>query len=162
LTIVPARNGRNSLRVFIENEAGSRRKNTYDEFTLTFLRSEDVSRAYPFPYGFLIGTRGGDGDSVDCFVLTTTVISSGTSVMCDPIGLLEVIDTGEADHKVLAVPKGEHFSVDDRVVAVLKEFINGVFAHVPGKRMQIGRLLSAEEAEAYIRDHRDASDAGSP
>jgi inorganic pyrophosphatase len=150
------------LRVFIENEGGSRRKNTYDEYTLTFLRSEDVSRAYPFPYGFLIGTRGGDGDSVDCFVLTTTVISSGTTVTCDPIGLLEVIDTGEADHKVLAVPKGEHFSVDDRVVAVLKEFINGVFAHVPGKCMQIGRLLSAEEAEAYIRDHRDASDAGSP
>jgi inorganic pyrophosphatase len=149
------------LQVFIENEAGSCRKNTYDEFTLTFLRSENVSRAYPFPYGFLIGTRGGDGDSVDCFVLTTTVVSSGTTVTCDLIGLLEVIDTGKVDHKVLAVPEGEHIFIDDRVVAVLKEFINGVFAHVPGKRMQIGRLLPAEDAEAYIRDHRDATDVES-
>jgi len=53
------------LRVFIENEAGSRRKNIYDERTVTYLRTVDVSRAYPFPYGFVIGTRS--GDCVDCF-----------------------------------------------------------------------------------------------
>jgi hypothetical protein len=33
------------LRVFIENEAGSRRKNIYDERTLTYLRTVEVSRA---------------------------------------------------------------------------------------------------------------------
>ncbi len=58
------------MRVLIENEAGSRTKNTYDERTLAFVRSAQVSAAYPFPYGFAVGTKSGDGDAVDCFVLT--------------------------------------------------------------------------------------------
>ena len=38
-----------NLKVFIQNEAGSDRKNRHNEKTLEFLRSERVSRAYPFP-----------------------------------------------------------------------------------------------------------------
>jgi inorganic pyrophosphatase len=143
------------LRVFIENEAGSRRKNIYDERTLTYLRTVEVSRAYPFPYGFVIGTRSGDGDCVDCFVLTAATLSSGIIVECDPIGLLEQVEDGEVDHKVLAVLIGERIALDDVVVAPLKHFITGVFAHVPGKRMEIGRLLSRPEAEAYVNACRD-------
>ena len=37
------------MQVLIENEAGSRTKNTYDERTLAFVRSAEVSAAYPFP-----------------------------------------------------------------------------------------------------------------
>ena len=143
------------MRVFIENEAGSRRKNIYDERTLTYLRTVEVSRAYPFPYGFVIGTRSGDGDCVDCFVLTAATLSSGIIVECDPIGLLEQVEDGEVDHKVLAVLIGERIALDDVVVAPLKHFISGVFAHVPGKRMEIGRLLSRPEAEAYVNACRD-------
>ncbi len=145
------------MRVFIENEAGTRRKNIYDERTLTYLRTVDVSCAYPFPYGFVIGTRSSDGDCVDCFVLTAATLSSGTIVDCDPIGLLEQVEDSEVDHKVLAVLLGERIALDDVVVASLKHFISGVFAHVPGKRMQIGRLLSRPEAEAYVQACRDNS-----
>ena len=94
------------MRVFIENEAGSRRKNIYDERTLAHLRTVEVSAAYPFPYGFVLGTISGDGDAVDCFVLTETPLPSGTIVECQPVGLLEQIEDGEIDHKVLAVPPG--------------------------------------------------------
>ena len=139
------------MRVFIENEAGSRRKNIYDERSLTYLRTVEVSRPYPFPYGFVVGTRSGDGGCIDCFVLTSSAILSGSTVECDPIGLLELIDTGETDHKVLAVRQGEPFVLDDTVLTTLKQFISGVFAHVPDKRMQIGRLLSQQEADAYVR-----------
>jgi inorganic pyrophosphatase len=54
------------FKVFIENEQGSDRKNHHDEKTLTLLRSETVSRAYPYPYGFIIGTANADGDCLDC------------------------------------------------------------------------------------------------
>ena len=94
------------MRVFIENEAGSRRKNIYDERTLAHLGTVEVSAAYPFPYGFVLGTIGGDGDAVDCFVLTETPLRSGTIVECEPVGLLEQIEDGEIDHKVLAVLPG--------------------------------------------------------
>jgi inorganic pyrophosphatase len=139
------------MQVFIENQAGSRRKNIYDERTLRHLHTVDVSASYPYPYGFVMGTTSGDGDAVDCFVLTSEPLSAGTTLECDPIGLLEQIEDGEIDHKVLAVPSGAAAAINDSVVAALKAFISAVFSHVPDKRMQIGRLLDRNAAESYLR-----------
>jgi inorganic pyrophosphatase len=142
------------MQVFIENQAGSRRKNIYDEHTLRHLRTVDVSASYPYPYGFVIGTVSGDDDAVDCFVLTSEPLSAGMTLECDPIGLLEQIEDGEVDHKILAVPSGGSATIDQAVVAVLKEFISGVFSHVPDKRMEIGRLLDRNAAESYLSQCR--------
>jgi inorganic pyrophosphatase len=139
------------MRVFIENQAGSRRKNIYDERTLRHLRTVDVSASYPYPYGFVIDTVSGDGDAVDCFVLTSEPLTAGTTVECDPVGLLEQIEDSEIDHKVLAVRSGASATIDEAVIAVLKTFISGVFSHVPGKRMEVGRLLDRDAAESYLR-----------
>ena len=143
------------MRVFIENEAGSRRKNVYDERTLAHLHTVEVSAAYPYPYGFVLGTISGDGDAVDCFVLTETPLRSGTIVECEPVDLLEQIEDGEIDHKVLAVPPGTDARLDAATLAAVRTFIAGVFAHVPGKRMEIGRLLDRPAAETYLRQCRD-------
>jgi inorganic pyrophosphatase len=140
------------MRVFIENEAGSKRKNTYDERTLRLLRTDPVSRAYPYPYGFVIGTRSGDGDAVDCFVLTALLLASGTVVECIAAGLLEQVEDGEIDHKVLAVLPGEAISLAD-AEPKLRDFVVNVFAHLPGKSMHIGRLLSPETAKAFVIQH---------
>lgn len=142
------------MRVFIENEAGSRRKNTYDERTFRCLSTVEVSAAYPFPYGFVVGTVGGDGDAVDCFVLTARRIPVGQSLECDAVALLEQIEDGDVDHKLLAVPAGEPAIVDEATVAALRQFAASVFAHVPGKRMTTGRLLDRAAAEAYLREAR--------
>jgi len=143
------------MRVLIENEAGSRRKNTYDETSLFWLKAEDVSAAYPFPYGFVVGTKAGDGDAADCFVLTARNLTSGTIADCEPLGLLEQIEDGEVDHKVLAVLPGETFALN-QAEPVLRQFVRGVFAHVPGKQMTIGRLLDRQAAEAYLAACRAA------
>jgi inorganic pyrophosphatase len=142
------------MQVFIENQAGSRRKNIYDERTLRHLRTVDVSASYPYPYGFVIGTVSGDDDAVDCFVLTSEPLSVGMTLECDPIGLLEQIEDGEVDHKILAVPSGGSATIDQAVIAALKEFISGVFSHVPNKRMEIGRLLDRNAAKSYLSQCR--------
>jgi inorganic pyrophosphatase len=142
------------MRVFIENEAGSRRKNTYDERTLQYLGSTEVSAAYPFAYGFVIGTTSGDSDAVDCFVVTGRRLASGEQIECEPLALLEQVEDGETDHKLIAVPLGERASVDNKLLATLREFATRVFSHVPGKRMEIGRLLGREHAEEYLRTCR--------
>ena len=144
-----------AMRVLIENEAGSRRKNTYDEASLLWLKAEDVSAAYPFPYGFVVGTKAGDGDAADCFVLTARNLSAGAIAECEPLGLLEQIEDGEVDHKILAVLPGETFELSQAEPA-LRAFVSGVFAHVPGKRMTIGRLLNRHAAEAYLAACRPA------
>jgi inorganic pyrophosphatase len=47
-----------NVRVFIQNEAGSNQKHYHDEKTLEWKRVASVSSAYPFPYGFIVGTIG--------------------------------------------------------------------------------------------------------
>lgn len=138
------------MRVLIENEAGSRIKNTYDERTLTLVRSAEVSAAYPFPYGFAVGTKSGDGDAVDCFVVTDRPLASGTIVDCEPIALLEQVEDGDVDHKVLAALPGTSPELGEATLAKLKAFAGSVFAHVPGKRMQIGRLLDRQAAADFL------------
>jgi len=67
------------MRVFIENEAGSFVKHYHNEKTLEPGGESRVSRAYPFPYGFVLNTSAADGDNVDCFVLTTERCAQGRS-----------------------------------------------------------------------------------
>ncbi len=140
-----------TMRVLIENEAGSTTKRTYDERTLALVSQAEVSAAYPYPYGFAIGTRSGDGDAVDCFVLTGRPLASGSVVECTPVALLEQIEDGETDHKVLAVLVGDQATIDEQALVAIKAFIARVFAHVPGKTMTIGRLLDRQTAEAFLR-----------
>ena len=142
------------MRVFIENEAGSKRKNTYDERTLAFVRSAEVSAAYPFPYGFAIGTTSGDGDAVDCFVLTDQPLTSGSIVECEPLGLLEQVEDGEIDHKVLVALSGTSPKLDSAAETALRGFVANVFGHVPGKSMTIGRLLARQAAEDFLQQCR--------
>lgn len=139
------------MQVLIENEAGSREKRTYDERSLQFVKTAPVSAAYPFPYGFIVGTLSGDGDAVDCFVLTRRRLASGTTVACEPVALLEQIEDGDIDHKVIAVPAGEHATVSTADEATLRDFVRTVFAHVPGKTMSVGRLLDRAAAQDYVR-----------
>jgi inorganic pyrophosphatase len=144
------------MRVFIENEAGSRRKHIYDR-NLVLVGTVEVSAAYPYPYGLLLGTSGGDGDAVDCFVLTETRLRSGSIVACEPIGLLEQVEDGAIDHKVLAVPSGTSTALDEPLIARLRDFIAGVFAHVPGKRMELGCLRGRAAAEDCLMQCRGAN-----
>ncbi|MBK8948193.1 MAG: inorganic diphosphatase [Flavobacteriales bacterium] len=63
---------------------------------------------YPANYGFIPGTRmdkaqGGDGDAVDVFVLCEA-LPSGTVVDVEPIGVIELLDAGERDDNLVALP----------------------------------------------------------
>ena len=70
------------MKVFIENEAGSNQKNLYNEKTLEYRKTVGVSRKYPYPYGFILETTSGDGDNLDCFILTEKKLKTGSIVNC--------------------------------------------------------------------------------
>ena len=138
------------LRVFIENEAGSNLKHHHDEATLTFVRTERVRAPYPFPYGFVPGTRAPDGDCVDCFVITDRPLHKGDLVECVPFGLMEQTEAGLVDHNLLAVPAGEARPDLDALRPILTRFVGEVFAGMPGRETTVGRFLPVEEAHAYL------------
>jgi len=138
------------MKVFIENEAGSNRKNLFNEKTLEYKKTVEVSRKYPYPYGFVIETTSGDGDNLDCFVLTTRTLKTGDIVDAEPIGMFEQIEDGKEDHKILATINREDVSITEELKSVFKDFTENVFSHRPGKTISIGRFLGKEEAENLI------------
>ncbi|MEX0599432.1 MAG: inorganic diphosphatase [Rhodothermales bacterium] len=143
------------ITVFIQNVAGSTTKHRHDEKMLELQSTEQVSRAYPFPYGFVIDTAADDGLNVDCFVITERRLRSGQIVECEPIGLMEQIDAGAEDHNVIARLPDEHVEITSELQDTLIEFARGVFEHVPDKPIEVGRFLDAEAALEHIRFHAE-------
>jgi len=139
-----------TIQVFVENPAGSSVKHHHNEETFELVRVEQVSGAYPYPYGFIPGTRGPDGDCVDCFVITDRPLRTGDLVDCEPIALMEQWEAGMVDNNVLAVPVGEPVPDLAPVIPVLTRGILELFTGMPGRETAVGRFLPAEDAVAYL------------
>ena len=147
------------MKVFIENKAGSNKKNIFDEKTLEFEKQVEVSRLYPYPYGFVLNTTAEDGDSVDCFVLTDQELSTDDIVECEPKALMEQRETSwnpnsekmETDHNVIAVPTDEDFDLDGEIKERLVDFITHVFGHIPDKEVGVERFLGCGHTQEYIK-----------
>lgn len=58
---------------------------------------------YPANYGFIPQTLGEDGDPLDILVFCQEPVVPLTIIDARVIGLMDMIDTGKRDHKVLAV-----------------------------------------------------------
>jgi inorganic pyrophosphatase len=140
------------VKVFIQNEAGSDQNHVHDEKTLTYQRTDTVSRPYPFPYGFILDTTSQDGDNLDCYVITQRPLKTGTIVACEVVALFEQTEDGEEDHNILATVPGETQEIGSSVVDTLRKFISHVFEHIPDKQMTTGRLLSKAAAQVHIRE----------
>lgn len=140
------------MKVLIQAEAGSREKIRYDEKTLTPIGKGTASQPYPYPYGFIVGTTAADGDNADCYVVGNASLKAGTVVECDPVGLLEQVESGESDHKVLAVVKGEEAVIPDEALDMLRSFIYAVFTDIPGESVEVGAIQPVGAALQYLRD----------
>ena len=145
------------IKVCIQVEAGSCDKKLYNEKTLEYLETRRVSRPYPYPYGFIIGTSAADGDNVDCYIITNERLKSGAIVECEPIGLLEQDEDGEVDHKVLAALPGQEVEIKQGLLQQLQDFIYAVFARFPDVNVRVGPILSREAAFHHIQACREVS-----
>ena len=81
---------------------------------------------YPGDYGFIPSTLAGDGDPLDVLVLVDNPSFPGCLIEVRPIGLLEMLDQGARDEKVLAVARNnpryrEIHSYSDIYSHVLRE-----------------------------------------
>ena len=96
---------------FIEIQKGGKVKYELDKETglMMFDRLLSTSMVYPANYGFVPRTLGGDGDPLDVLVITTEPLNSGVLVEARPIGIINMIDDGEADEKIIAVATADPF-----------------------------------------------------
>lgn len=139
-----------SVRVFIENLAGSDLKHHHDEKRFVVTQVERVGAPFPYPYGFVPGTRAPDGDAVDCFVITGRPLRTGDLVDAEVVGLMEQTDGGGANHNIVAVLPDDPLPDLDAVSAVLAGFIVEVFRGLPGRESTAGRLLPVADAMAFL------------
>jgi inorganic pyrophosphatase len=58
---------------------------------------------YPLNYGFIPQTLGEDHDPLDIVVLTQVSVVPRCMIPCRVIGVMRMIDRGEADDKIIAV-----------------------------------------------------------
>jgi inorganic pyrophosphatase len=96
----------NEINIIVEIPKGSANKYEIDKETglIKLDRANYSSAPYPFDYGFAPKTLWEDGDPLDVVVLTTFPLHPGILVAVRPVAVMEMIDSGESDYKVIAVP----------------------------------------------------------
>ena len=96
----------NYVNGIIEIPRGSRAKYEVDKDTgmIKLDRANYTAAAYPFDYGFVPQTLWEDGDPLDVIVLTTYPLNPGILVAVRPVAVMDMIDSGEGDAKIIAVP----------------------------------------------------------
>jgi len=102
----PQKGDLQDIEAVIEIPAGSSIKYEIDADTghLFVDRFLSMSMAYPANYGSIPSTLGGDNDPLDVLVLTRQPVYPGALIRVRPIGVLKMIDGGEADDKIISVP----------------------------------------------------------
>ena len=112
---IPAFSSNSTLNAVIEIPAGTNKKFEYSVDTGLFKIDKNDGRdriisflPYLGNYGFVPSTysdptSGGDGDPLDILVLSDS-IKTGAIVEVKPLGVLKLIDNGEIDYKIIAIP----------------------------------------------------------
>jgi inorganic pyrophosphatase len=97
------------VEIVVEIPRGTRNKYEYDEDVGVYRLDRVLSSAvyYNFDYGFIEGTRAGDGDHTDALLVIDEPTFTGCHVWARPIGGLEMRDEKGFDFKVLCVALGD-------------------------------------------------------
>lgn len=100
---------------------------------------------YSCNYGFIPQTLWEDGDPIDVLVMSEEPLVPGCLVEARPVGVLDMIDGGEGDAKLLAVPIADpRFnevqdldSVPQHLLDEIQEFFK-VYKNLQKKKVEIG------------------------
>ncbi len=94
------------MNVIVEINRGSKNKYEIDKETgiIALDRVGHTAQDFPFDYGFVPQTLWDDGDALDVIILTTNPLFPGILVRVRPVAIMGMIDSGEEDSKVIAVP----------------------------------------------------------
>ncbi|WP_191858413.1 inorganic diphosphatase [Hanstruepera ponticola] len=111
------------LNAVIEIPAGTNKKYEFHKEENTFKIDKENGQdriinflPYLGNYGFIPATfsdpnKGGDGDAIDVLVLSESV-KTGSVMEIIPISVLKLIDDGELDYKIIAIPK----NIDQQII----------------------------------------------
>jgi inorganic pyrophosphatase len=145
------------FRAVIEIPKDATNKFEYDKQLHVFKLDRNLHSPvhYPGDYGFIPSTLSDDGDPLDVLVLVPGPSFPGCVQEVRPIGLLEMLDQGVLDEKVLAVGKNNPrytnvWNYTDIYPHMLKEITHffSIYKDLEGKRVEVKGWHDA----SYARD----------
>ena len=114
---------------------------------------------YPESYGFIPLTYAEDNDPLDVLVLCSESIQPLTLVQCYPIGVIEMVDNGSNDEKIIAIPFTDPtYNHSQSIYDLPKHIFNemehffSVYKQLEGKATAVESVKGKEEAIQIIQD----------
>jgi inorganic pyrophosphatase len=151
----------NCVMALIEIPRGSKNKYEWDEEMggVALSRVLYQSVAYPAEYGFIPGTKAGDGDALDVIVMIDQPTFPGCFMRVRPVGILRLHQEGEQDDKILCVPVADplyaHTTDLDDVpphrLLEIKHFF-ATYTELEGREVVVGDWEGAAVAMQEILD----------
>lgn len=162
--IAPGDKTPNEITVVVEIQKGSKNKYELDKATgmIKLDRVMHTGQDYPFDYGFVPQTHWHDGDPLDVVLLTTYPLVPGLLLAARPVGVFDMIDDGESDAKILAVPvKDPRFAnindlsdVNPHTIEEIRHFFE-TYKLVQKKEVSIPTIRDAASAKEVIKEAID-------
>lgn len=149
------------VNAIIEIPKGNRAKYELDKDSglLKLDRVLYSSVYYPANYGFIPQSYCEDKDPLDILVISQIKIVPLCIVEARPIGVLRMLDGGEADDKIIAVASGDpsvnHINdiseVPSHFMSELKSFFED-YKKLENKTVQVEEFLGREKAKEIIME----------
>jgi len=143
------------FKVVVEIPKGSRVKYELDKTSglIKFDRVLFSAMHYPGDYGFVPQSLWDDGDPLDVLILTREPLVPGCLVKCRAVGVLDMVDGGEGDAKILAVPVSDprfnHIldlnNVNPHALREIKHFFS-TYKELQEKIVEVGEWRDKKEA----------------
>lgn len=149
----------NIVQALIEIPQGSSAKYELDKETgmLRLDRALFAAVYYPANYGFIPRTLGEDHDPLDIVVLSKLSIQPLCIVRAKVIGVMQMIDNGEADDKIIAVADDDVSVNYMNDIVDLASYFNSELKHffeeykkLEKKRVLVENFQNAEIAKRII------------
>ncbi len=143
----------------IEIPKGSKKKYELDKETGLIIldRILHTSMQYPANYGFIPRTYGDDKDPLDVLLLCSETIDPLTLVRAYPIGVMHMIDNGEGDEKIIAIPCDDPFYNSYKDIKDIPKHILDEMEHfftrykdLEGKSTTIEKFGDSQDAKNII------------
>lgn len=156
------------MNVIIEIPKFSKNKYEIDKETgmIALDRVMHSAQDYPFDYGFVPQTLFDDGDALDVVLVTTYPLAPGILVKARPVAIMEMVDGGERDDKVVAVPVDDPRFDNVRDIGDLNPHFQKEMSHffetykkVQNKEVSVGAWHGAAEAKKAFDKSREMYDS---
>ncbi len=149
------------FRAVIEIPKGSVNKYELDKKSGMLKLDRTLSSAvyYPANYGFIPQTLAEDDDPLDVLVFASTPIEPMCICSARPVGVMEMVDEGAPDHKIVSVLTGdpEYAELRDagdfpkHTFKMLKRFFED-YKNLEGKAVEVDEIQPVERAHEIIEE----------